>query len=222
MKTDPKHVDALEHALAHYAAAYRPADDDETMPFNVSEEDREPEYGVPSDPYEPTGNPKLDALLRAAKPVILYGGVPAGSTQGQYLTAEGYVPPEYYVLTFPRREQFTDKGAAGDAAYRSTLAHELVHWTKTLGRVPRKHEGITAFMRMIGVLPEGYPIEELTAEIGAALLLDAVGEDPGLAERGQYIGGWMMPIPPDKRDAAFKRAATQARKAVDYLLSFVD
>ncbi len=93
--------------------------------------------------------------------------------------------------------------------YYSTLLHELTHWTgaeKRLNRTKGKVFG-----------DENYAQEELTAELGAAFLcaeFDITTADKG--DHASYIDHWLQVLKNDKH-CVFK-AASQASKAVDYLM----
>lgn len=94
-------------------------------------------------------------------------------------------------------------------SYYATLAHECTHWTKAKNRLDRdfgrKRWG-----------DEGYAIEELVAELGAAFLcadLDVAAEPR--ADHAAYIGHWLKVLKDDKR--AIFTAACHAQRAADYL-----
>jgi antirestriction protein ArdC len=94
-------------------------------------------------------------------------------------------------------------------SYYATLAHEVTHWTRhptRLGRdFGRKRWG-----------DEGYAMEELVAELGAAFLsvdLDLTPEPR--ADHAAYIAHWLKVLKQDKR--AIFSAAAHAQRAADYL-----
>lgn len=94
-------------------------------------------------------------------------------------------------------------------AYYATLAHELTHWTKApqrLGRnLGRKRWG-----------DEGYAMEELVAELGAAFVCADLALTPEpRAEHASYIASWLTALKDDKR--AIFAAAAHAQRAADYL-----
>lgn len=93
--------------------------------------------------------------------------------------------------------------------FYATLAHELTHWTKApqrLGRdLGRKRWG-----------DEGYAMEELVAELGAAFVCADLALTPEpRAEHAAYIGSWLKALKDDKR--AIFTAAAHAQRAADYL-----
>lgn len=115
-------------------------------------------------------------------------------------------PSEDYIHMLPR-EQFTgtDTSTATECFY-STELHELVHWSghkSRLDRLDLKNRN-------------GYPFEELVAEIGSAILCTDLGvSTEPRADHAQYIASWLQALKGDKQ-FIFK-AAAQAQKAVDFL-----
>ena len=114
-----------------------------------------------------------------------------------------YVPARDEIR-MPAFECFTDANA-----YYATLAHETVHWTGHHRRLDRE----------LGCKKwgdEGYAMEELIAEIGAAF----VCADLGLAaepreDHATYIASWLKVL---KNDAqAIFTAASHAQKAANYI-----
>lgn len=116
-----------------------------------------------------------------------------------------YQPTADYV----QMPEFGDFVSAAD--YYCTLSHESIHWTKNEKRLDRdlgkKRWG-----------DEGYAMEELVAEIGAAF----VAADLGLmakprADHASYIANWLQVLKNDKR--AIFSAAHLAEQAASYLHS---
>lgn len=108
----------------------------------------------------------------------------------------------------PNFEQFR---SAQD--YYSTLFHELTHWTRTERRLNREFG-----RKRWG--DEGYAMEELVAELGAAFLCADLGLEPTTEPRGDhasYLANWLQVLKNDKR--AIFTAASYASKAADYLHS---
>ena len=96
-------------------------------------------------------------------------------------------------------------------AYYATLTHECTHWTRhpsRLGRdLGRKRWG-----------DQGYAMEELVAELGAAFLCADLRLTPEIRdEHASYIAGWLEVLKNDKR--AIFTAASNAQKAADFLHS---
>jgi len=93
--------------------------------------------------------------------------------------------------------------------YYATLAHELTHWTRHPSRLARE------FGRQRWG-DEGYAMEELVAELGAAFLCADLGLTPETREdHAAYIGSWLKALKNDKR--AVFTAASHAQRAADYL-----
>jgi antirestriction protein ArdC len=107
-------------------------------------------------------------------------------------------------ITLPELTKFKDA-----ESYYSTRGHETVHWTR--------HE--TRLNRTFGYErwgDEGYAMEELVAEIGAAFLCADLGI--ALAPRddhAQYIAHWLKVLKNDKK--AIFTAASAAEKASTFL-----
>ncbi|MEJ8472848.1 ArdC family protein [Roseibium algae] len=94
-------------------------------------------------------------------------------------------------------------------AYYATLAHEVTHWTKHRKRLERdfgrKRWG-----------DEGYAMEELVAELGAAFLCAdlTLTPEPGTGHAA-YIQSWLKVLKNNKR--AIFSAAAHAQRAADFL-----
>ncbi|WP_372837479.1 ArdC family protein [Phaeovulum sp.] len=94
-------------------------------------------------------------------------------------------------------------------SYYATLAHELTHWTRHPSRLDRdfgrKRWG-----------DEGYAMEELVAELGAAFVCADLALTPELrADHAAYIASWLEVLKGDKR--AIFSAAAHAQRAADFL-----
>jgi antirestriction protein ArdC len=92
--------------------------------------------------------------------------------------------------------------------HAAAICHELLHWTGIASRLNRdmgKRYG-----------DEAYGMEELVAEIGAAMLCASFGIGAGVREENAaYIATWLKRLKQDKR--AIFTAARLAQNAVDYL-----
>jgi len=94
-------------------------------------------------------------------------------------------------------------------AYYATLIHELTHWTRHPKRLARDFG-----RKRFG--DEGYAMEELVAELGAAFLCADLDLTPGHCDdHAAYIGSWLKALKNDKR--AIFTAASHAQRAADYL-----
>lgn len=107
-------------------------------------------------------------------------------------------------VKMPPFETFVDA-----AAYYSTLAHEITHWTRHPSRLDRDFG-----RKKFG--DEGYAKEELVAEIGSCFLAADLGIEPELREdHSAYIENWLQVLKGDKR--FIFTAASHASKAVEFL-----
>ena len=97
-------------------------------------------------------------------------------------------------------------------SYHATLAHEMTHWTKHPARLNRDF-GQKRWE------DEGYAMEELVAELGAAFLCADLGITPETcADHAAYIASWLKALKNDKR--AIFTAASHAQRALDHLHSY--
>src|ERR1700674_2512388 len=108
------------------------------------------------------------------------------------------------VIQMPPFESFQDANS-----YYATLAHECTHWTGSKTRLDRDFGG-----RRFG--SEGYAVEELVAELGAAFLcadLDLTLEPR--EDHAAYIANWLDVLKADSR--AIFAAASHAQAAADFI-----
>ena len=210
-----KTLSALSRYLADPAANAEPYDHE--MPFDESHlQSGDMDAVHVNEPFEPTGNAVLDRIVANAGPRFAYGFMPANQwASDSGIDANGVIDGSRGAIGMPHRTDFKS-----DADYRAILAHELVHWTKAKGRSERPHGGVSGLEHMLGRYPPEYPREELVAELGAAMLLDAVGEKQDYAERAAYVSNWMQALHPAVRTDAMAWATAHAQKAVNWLLSF--
>ncbi|OUB30704.1 hypothetical protein BK708_10340 [Bacillus thuringiensis serovar yunnanensis] len=97
--------------------------------------------------------------------------------------------------------------------YYCTLFHEFIHSTGHSSRL--KRDGITSATAHFG--SEDYSKEELVAEIGASMLTGFAGfVDITFDNSASYIQSWLRNLKNDK--TLIVKAASQAQKAVDYIL----
>ena len=117
-----------------------------------------------------------------------------------------YIPSQDRI-ELPERDVFFSA-----EAYFSTRAHETVHWTKSEGRLARNF-GAARFG------DEGYAMEELVAELGAAFIMAEIGHQPAIREdHAPYIAVWLKALKRDRK--AILTAAAKASDALDYLAQF--
>ena len=96
---------------------------------------------------------------------------------------------------------------AENVLYYSVLSHETTHWTGAPHRLNRD------MVHRFG--SEGYAMEELVAELGAAFLCAELGlpSDPR-KHHAPYINSWLKALKNDKR--AIFCAAAKAQEAADF------
>lgn len=157
--------------------------------FNACQIDGLPARFFPTlEPRNPgAADPEIEGQLRACGATIVCGPQPC-------------YRPDFDVIAMPPFVLFDTPGA-----YYATLAHELVHWTKTRTRTNRCE------------LKLSYPMEELVAEIGACFACARLGiEGEHIDNHAAYIGHWKKALTDDPR-CIFK-ACTLAQEAVDFLI----
>ena len=87
-------------------------------------------------------------------------------------------------------------------SYYATLAHEMTHWTKHPNRLDRDFG-----RKRFG--DEGYAMEELVAELGAAFLCADLTLTPEpRADHASYIASWLKVLKADKRRSAGNSSST--------------
>lgn len=135
---------------------------------------------------------RADAFIAAAHADICHGG-----NQAYYSLHSDHVQ-------MPPLETFEDS-----VSYYATLTHELTHWTRHPSRLDREFG-----RKRFG--DEGYAMEELVAELGAAFLCADLGLTPEpRADHAAYIASWIKVLKADKR--AIFNAAAHAQRAADFL-----
>lgn len=145
--------------------------------------------------------PALDPVARIERAEAFFAATGAdirhGGNQAYYAAGADRVQ-------MPPFEAFRDA-----ESYYATLAHELTHWTKHPKRLDRDFG-----RKKWG--DEGYAMEELVAELGAAFLaadLDLAAAPR--ADHASYIACWLKVLKDDRR--AIFSAAAHAQRAADYL-----
>lgn len=111
-------------------------------------------------------------------------------------------------VEMPGREYFkaTSTSSATDAYY-STLAHEYVHATLHANRLDRNMGS--------------YALEELVAEIGAAMVMAHLGLNNTVREDHiKYVKSWLKELTDDKK--AVVTAGSKAQKALDWMVDQQD
>jgi antirestriction protein ArdC len=163
--------------------------------FNVEQIEGLPEQyrRRPEAKFSPTQRLEhADAFFAAIHADIRYGGDRA------------YYAPEADYIQLPPIESFRSR-----ESFFATLAHESCHWTKHLSRLNRDLGRKTWG-------DEGYAMEELVAELGAAFLCADLELTPEVQDdHASYIASWLKILRDDPR--AIFRTATHAQSAADYL-----
>jgi antirestriction protein ArdC len=166
--------------------------------FNVEQID-----GLPAHFYARAEPPKehlqrieqAEAFAANTKADIRYGGDRAYYAQGEDF------------IRLPPFETFRDA-----ESHAATLVHELTHWTKHASRLSRSFD-----QKRWG--DEGYAMEELVAELGAAFVCADLCITPETRDdHAAYIGHWLKVLKDDKR--AVFAAAAHAQRAADFLHGF--
>lgn len=117
---------------------------------------------------------------------------------------KAFYSPSSDVIQLPPFESFESR-----ETYYATRAHESVHWTKHETRLSRSFDS-----KRFG--DDGYAVEELVAELGAAFLCADLGLTPQvMPEHAAYLDAWLKVLKADKR--AIFTAASHASKAAEYL-----
>ncbi|MCJ9669010.1 MULTISPECIES: ArdC family protein [unclassified Neorhizobium] len=166
--------------------------------FNVEQID-----GLPQQ-YTHPAQTVLDPVQRIEHAEAFFAATGADMRHGGN---RAYYTPGEDRIQLPPFETFKDA-----ESYYATLAHEGVHWTKHKNRLDRdlgrKRWG-----------DEGYAMEELVAELGAAFLCADLNITPEVREdHAAYIGNWLTVLKGDKR--AIFTAAAHAQRAADFLHAF--
>ena len=133
---------------------------------------------------------------------LLRSGVTLKHNEGD----RAYYAPALDTVVLPLMAQF-----ASTAEYYSTLFHELTHSTGHASRLGRINK-VASFGS------DEYSREELTAEIGAAALVNHAGLETASSFRNNaaYIQNWLSVLRNDKRFIV--SAAGKAEKAINLIL----
>lgn len=146
-------------------------------------------------PLLPTSliEPRVESLIRASGVDFRIGGDRAY-----------YAPTQDYVQVPPPQAYFEPIN------WHRTALHELAHASGHPTRLNRDLSGSRG--------SKEYAFEELIAEMSSAFCCASLGIGPTV-RHADYIGSWLEVLREDNR--AILRAASQASRAADYLLSFL-
>jgi antirestriction protein ArdC len=163
--------------------------------FNVEQIDGLPEhyYAKPTPPTATVSRiERAEGFFAVAGASVVHGG-----SRACYI-------PSTDDIHMPCIDFFRDS-----ESYYATLAHETTHWTLHASRLNRDFGG-----KRFG--DEGYAMEELVAELGAAFLSADLELTPEVREdHAAYIASWIKVLKDDKR--AIFTAASHAQRAADFL-----
>ena len=163
--------------------------------FNVEQID-----GLPA-PFYAKAEPLLDPLARIERAERFFGVVGALVSHGGN---RAFYRPATDTIQLPPFESFRDADS-----YYATLAHELTHWTGSKSRLARDF-GSKRFGS------QGYAMEELVAELGAAFLCaDLELALEAREDHAAYIANWLEVLANDSR--AVFTAAAHAQRAADFI-----
>jgi len=169
----------------------------EYMVFNVEQTESLPAhfYAKAEPPKEHLQRIRqADEFAANTKADIRYGGDRA------------FYAPSQDFIRLPQFDTFRDA-----ESHAATLVHELTHWTKHPSRLNRSFD-----QKRWG--DEGYAMEELVAELGAAFVCADLEITPEVRDdHAAYIGHWLKVLKDDKR--AVFIAAAHAQRAADFLQS---
>lgn len=126
-----------------------------------------------------------------------------------YQGTEAYFMPSTNTIRIPSKETFKTI-----TSFCETMFHELVHSTMLeLGR-NKTDKGMTIYDSM-----KSYSVEELIAELGAAMLMASLNLPNQETEKNSlgYLQGWSKFL--SEKQASLIYAASQAEKAVELIVS---
>ncbi|HEV2462162.1 MAG TPA: zincin-like metallopeptidase domain-containing protein [Acidobacteriaceae bacterium] len=163
--------------------------------FNVEQID-----GLPA-VYYAKAAPQLDPVARIEHAEQFFAAL--GATIG-HGGNRAYYSVTNDIIQMPPFVSFQDADS-----YYATLAHECTHWTGSANRLNRDFGG-----HRFG--SDGYAIEELVAELGAAFLCAdlEISLEPR-EDHASYIATWLEVLAQDNR--AVFTAAAHAQRAAEYI-----
>lgn len=142
-------------------------------------------------------NDTAELIACKSQAVIKHGG-----TRAFYSPMHDFIGMPY------KQDFFATKTASASENYYATLLHELIHWTKKIGRSPREYDFETS--------EQDYAFEELVAELGASILTTRVhGLVQPREDHAAYLKGWLIFLENDFEH--FYKAMQLAQKASDWL-----
>ncbi len=167
--------------------------------YNADEIDGLPAY------YYARDVPPTPAILSTRQAAIdaFFQHIPASVRHGG---DQAYFCPATDRIQLPRPGAFRSADA-----YASTRGHETIHWSGHRGRLDR------TFGKRFG--DQAYCLEELVAELGAAMICGELGLPTELHDsHASYVDHWLRLLRADK--SAIFVAAAKAEQAIAFLRSF--
>ena len=162
--------------------------------FHVSQMDGVPPHKRPTPEECPWLRPEAASIiLKNSGAVITTGGDRA------------FYSPATDHINLPPDAAFHDQ-----YAWASVAMHEGAHWTGHRSRLDRD---LSSFRGS-----KGYAFEELIAETASVLIGSRLNLPSDIPNHASYIGHWLEIMREDKK--AIFRAAAQAQRSADFLLSF--
>lgn len=123
------------------------------------------------------------------------------------ITDKAFYTPTFDYIEIPCKEQYKNI-----EEFYSTLFHEMIHSTGYYKRLNRLESGANA-----GFGSETYSKEELTAEIGSAMILNRIGieTEKSFNNSAAYIQNWLQVLRNDNKFII--SASSRSEKAVKYI-----
>lgn len=152
--------------------------------------------------YEPPPVVALPPAVRIGRAEDFFANLAADIRHGGN---RAYFQPSTDHIQMPPFAAFRDA-----VSYYATLSHEATHWTGVKSRLDRDMSGRFG--------SEGYAVEELVAELGAAFLCGSLGlANEPRPDHAAYVASWLKVLRNDNR--AIFTAAAKAQQAADHLHS---
>src|SRR5208337_2022613 len=122
------------------------------------------------------------------------------NSEGNY-----YSPSDDYINIVGKEHWYATGGNTVEYRHYRTMCHELVHWTGHRSRLNR----LADINKWGG---PAYAVEELTAELGACMLMKVLGySNENTNFHAEYFQHWLQRA--GDKDEAIKLAAERAKKA---------
>lgn len=169
--------------------------------FNVAELNNfNPDHPDLFDTFDVNHN--IENLARKCRATIKFGGDRAC-----------YIPSLDRIEMPPQNRFYSTPHTTAEEGYYSTLAHELVHWTRPAVRANRPVQFEDDSL--------DYAFEELVAELGAAIICSRFGQNiEPRPDHAAYLKSWLSVLEDDFQ--YFYKALAIAQDAVHWLYEAAD